>query len=56
MPPPQPPRPIDTIPTQLPIDALSSNKFPFLHPAENVKFPDEDVSRNNAIFREGTKK
>ncbi|XP_068903366.1 uncharacterized protein [Tenebrio molitor] len=44
MPPPQPPRPIDTIPTQLPIDALSSNKFPFLHPAENVKFPDEDLN------------
>lgn len=48
MPPPQTPRPIDTIPTQLPppqpIDPLSSNNFPFLHPVENVKIPDEDVS------------
>ncbi|KAJ3655164.1 hypothetical protein Zmor_014301 [Zophobas morio] len=44
MPPPQPPRPIDTIPTQLPIDTLSSNNFPFLHPTENVKIADEDLN------------
>ncbi|EFA04055.1 uncharacterized protein LOC660415 [Tribolium castaneum] len=45
MPPPQTTRPIDTtIPTQLPIDPLSPNNFPFLHPAENVKMPDEDLN------------
>ncbi|RZC32919.1 leucine-rich repeat extensin-like protein 3, partial [Asbolus verrucosus] len=44
MPPPQPPRPIDTMPTQLPLDALSSNNFPFLQSAENVKMPDDELN------------